>query len=194
MSVHRPPSASAAAGPKFPLLFPKASYAHMATPLPTIRHDTATPGDRLAGELRGFGPAGIVAIAVIALSGNVFAGHWAIPLGGLLVLVWTHVSGTPWRAIGYVRSKRWMAGVGLGLGLGVAFKLAMKAMVMPLLGADPINHAFHYLAGNRALLPSAMWMMLVAGFGEETVFRGFAFERLGKCWERAWAPRRQPCC
>jgi hypothetical protein len=73
-----------------------------------------------------------------------------------------------------------MAGVGLGLGLGVAFKLAMKAMVMPLLGADPINHAFHYLAGNRALLPSAMWMMLVAGFGEETVFRGFAFERLGK--------------
>jgi hypothetical protein len=152
----------------------------MATPLPTIRHDTATPGDRLAGELRGFGPAGIVAIAVIALSGNVFAGHWAIPLGGLLVLVWTHVSGTPWRAIGYVRSKRWMAGVGLGLGLGVAFKLAMKAMVMPLLGADPINHAFHYLAGNRALLPSAMWMMLVAGFGEETVFRGFAFERLGK--------------
>jgi len=39
----------------------------------------------------------------------------------------------------------------------------------------------HYLAGNRAALPGAIWMMIVsAGFGEETVFRGFLFERLGK--------------
>jgi membrane protease YdiL (CAAX protease family) len=56
----------------------------------------------------------------------------------------------------------------------------MKAVVMPLFGAQPINPAYHYLTGNSALLPAAIWAMLVAGFGEETVFRGFLFERFGK--------------
>ncbi|SRR6266536_385696 len=51
--------------------------------------------------------------------------------------------------------------------------------------------AFHYLAGNRAALPSAVYAMVVGGgFGEETVFRGYLFERFGKLlgpatWARA---------
>jgi membrane protease YdiL (CAAX protease family) len=54
-------------------------------------------------------------------------------------------------------------------------------IVMPLLGAPPINPAYHYLAGNRAALPGVIFAMIfVAGFGEETVFRGYMFERLGK--------------
>jgi membrane protease YdiL (CAAX protease family) len=51
---------------------------------------------------------------------------------------------------------------------------------MPLFGAEPVNQAYHYLAGNTAMLPAAIWAMLAAGFGEETVFRGYLFERLGK--------------
>lgn len=43
-----------------------------------------------------------------------------------------------------------------------------------------MNSAYHVLAGNRALLPAAVWTMLVAGFGEETVFRGFLFRVLGR--------------
>lgn len=67
------------------------------------------------------------------------------------------------------------------LALGIAFKFLMKTIVMPLLGADPVNHAYHYLAGNRAALLGAVWaMIVVAGFGEETVFRGYMFERFGK--------------
>ena len=60
---------------------------------------------------------------------------------------------------------------------------------MPLLGADPINHAYHYLAGNRAALPGMLYAIIVgAGFGEETVFRGYMFERLGKLFgPGAWA-------
>ncbi len=60
---------------------------------------------------------------------------------------------------------------------------------MPLLGADPINHAFHYLAGNRAALPAALYAMIIgAGFGEETVFRGYMFERFGKLFGHGvWA-------
>jgi uncharacterized protein len=57
----------------------------------------------------------------------------------------------------------------------------MKSVVMPLLGAPPVNPAFHYLAGNTAALPGAIYAMTVgAGFGEETLFRGYLFERFGK--------------
>jgi membrane protease YdiL (CAAX protease family) len=65
----------------------------------------------------------------------------------------------------------------------------MKSIVMPLLGAPPINQSFHFLAGNTAALPWMLyWIIAGAGFGEETVFRGWAFERLGKLLGSApWA-------
>jgi len=132
--------------------------------------------DRIAASLRGFGPLGILALLVI-LAGNILF----LPLSAILVLVWAQRSRTPWREIGYVRPKSWIRTIVVGIVSGVAFKLLMKSIVMPLLGADPINHAYHYLAGNRAALPGAVYLMIVgAGFGEETVFRGFLFERLGK--------------
>jgi len=54
-------------------------------------------------------------------------------------------------------------------------------VVMPLLGADPVNPAYHYLVGNRAAIPVMLYAVIAgAGFGEETVFRGYMFERLGK--------------
>lgn len=136
--------------------------------------------DRIAAALRGFGPAGIAAMLVILLSGNVFAGNIVLPVGAVLVLVWVHWSRTPWREIGYVRPVRWLGSLVIGLAFGIAFKLLMKAVVMPLLGADPVNQAYQYLAGNRAALPVAVWAILVAGFAEETVFRGYLFERFGK--------------
>jgi membrane protease YdiL (CAAX protease family) len=141
--------------------------------------------ERLARALRGFGPLGVVAALVIVLVGNAYF----IPIAGLLVLAWVHLSRTPWREIGFVRPRHWIVTIVVGIVFGVAFKLFMKAIVMPLLGADPINQAYHYLAGNRAALPGAIWMMIVsAGFGEETVFRGFLFERLGKLFgSRTWA-------
>ena len=48
--------------------------------------------------------------------------------------------------------------------------MLMKAIVMPLLGAPPINAAFHDLVGNRAAIPGFLFTIVaVAGFGEETV-------------------------
>lgn len=138
------------------------------------------PDAGLAAELRRFGPLGILAILLILLTGNIWFGNIVVPVGALLTLLWTRLSRTPWREIGVVRPRSWIGAVGLGIVFGVAFKFLMKAIVMPLLGADPINHAYHYLAGNRAALPGAIWMMFAAGFGEETVYRGFMFERLGK--------------
>jgi membrane protease YdiL (CAAX protease family) len=137
-------------------------------------------GDRFAAALRGFGPAGIAAVLLIVLSGNVFVGTVVVPLGAVLVLLWARWSRTAWHEIGYVRPKSWIGGLVIGIVLGVVLKLMMKAVVMPLLGADPINHAYHHLVGNWAMFPAAVWAMIVAGFAEETVFRGYLFERLGK--------------
>jgi membrane protease YdiL (CAAX protease family) len=131
--------------------------------------------DRFATGLRGFGPLGIFAVLIIA------AGQIVAPLSAVLVLAWTRLSRTPWREIGYVRPKSWIGSTVVGITFGIAFKFLMKSILMPLLGANPINQAYHYLAGNLAALPAAVWtMIVVAGFGEETVFRGYMFERLGK--------------
>lgn len=141
--------------------------------------------DQLAAELRRFGPLGIIALLLVLLIGNIFVGNIggigvAVPVGAVLVLVWARLSRTPWREIGYVRPRSWTVSLIVGIAFGVAFKFVMKALVMPLFGAAPVNPAYHFLAGNRAALPVAAWAMLVAGFGEETVFRGYMFERLGK--------------
>jgi membrane protease YdiL (CAAX protease family) len=142
--------------------------------------------DPIAARMRGFGPLGILAILIIVFSGNVLAGNIVVPLGAALVLVWARLSRTPWREIGYARPRSWITTLAAGLALGIALKFLMKAIVMPLLGADPINQAFRHLTGNRALLPAAVWAMLVAGFSEETVFRGYMFERLGKLLGTSW--------
>jgi membrane protease YdiL (CAAX protease family) len=138
---------------------------------------SSAPLDRpLAAQLRGFGPVGILAIAVI-LAGNLLVA----PLSAVLVLVWASWSRTPWPEIGYVRPRSWVSGLVVGLIFGAAFKLLLKSVVMPLLGADPINRPYHYLAGNREAIPATLFLLIVgAGFGEETVFRGYMFERLGK--------------
>jgi membrane protease YdiL (CAAX protease family) len=150
-----------------------------------VKHTLVTPRrtaqsppaeDRFAADLRGFGPLGILAILVI-LAGNLVVA----PLSAVLVLAWAWRSRTPWREIGYVRPRSWIGSLAVGVAFGVAFKLLMKAVVMPLLGAPAINQAYHYLAGNRAAIPATLFVMVVgAGFGEETVFRGYMFERLGK--------------
>ena len=133
------------------------------------------PDDPLAAQLRGFGPLGLLAILIIVLASVLK------PLSAALVLLWVWRSHTPWREIGYVRPRSWIATLVVGLIFGCAFKLVMKAIVMPLLGAPEINSVYHYLIGNRAALPGLVFTMIVsAGFAEETIFRGFLFERLSK--------------
>jgi membrane protease YdiL (CAAX protease family) len=137
---------------------------------------TSLADDRLAARLRGFGLVGILAFVII-FAGNLLV----VPLSAVLVLLWAYRSRTPWSEIGYVRPRSWTGAVIGGVLFGAALKLAMKAIVMPLLGADPVNHAYHYLTGNAAALPATLYLVTVgAGFGEETVFRGYMFERVGK--------------
>lgn len=137
--------------------------------------------DRFATDLRGFGPVGIIALMAIAFTGYISWGRLAVfPLGAVLALIWVRLSHTSWQEIGYRRPRNWIVSIVAGAALGVLLKLFMKAILMPLLGANPVNPAYHFLAGNRALLPRAVWTMLIAGFAEETIFRGYLFERFGK--------------
>jgi membrane protease YdiL (CAAX protease family) len=144
---------------------------------PPIDTRPALPSDDgLADRLRGFGPLGVLAIVVIA------AGTLVTPfLGAVLVLGWAWRSQTPWHEIGFARPKSWIGSLAIGIAFGCALKLLLKSVVMPLLGASPINPKYHYLVGNTAALPGILFAMIVgAGFGEETVYRGYLFERLGK--------------
>jgi uncharacterized protein len=146
-----------------------------ASALPPETPSAPPSGDPIAAGLRGFGPLGLFAMFVIAVA-TVFK-----PLSAVLVLVWAWRSHTPWREIGYVRPKSWAATLAVGIVSGCAFKVLMKAIVMPLFGAPDINPAYQFLAGNRAALPGVVLTMIVsAGFAEETLFRGYLFERLGK--------------
>jgi len=139
-----------------------------------------TTEDRFAEGLRGFGPPGILAMLVIT------AGNFLAPLSAVLVLVWAQLSRTPWREIGYVRPKSWIGGLAVGIVLGVALKFLLKSVVMPLLGANPINPTYHNLVGNTAMAVPFIFVLIVkAGFGEETYFRGYLFERLGKLLGRS---------
>jgi membrane protease YdiL (CAAX protease family) len=129
--------------------------------------------DRFATALRGFGPIGVLVLLAILLTGNI--------IGTALVLAWVWRSRTPWRELGFVRPRSWILTVAVGLPAGVAFKLLMKAVAIPLLGADPINSSYHYLVGNPAALAGMLFtVVLGGGFGEETIWRGYLFERLGK--------------
>ncbi len=143
---------------------------------PVETDDSLLSHDRFAFILRGFGPYGILAILVI-IAGNLIVA----PLSAILVLVWVRWSRTPWRDIGYLRPESWIGGLVTGLAIGITFKFLMKAIVMPFLGADPINQAYHYVAGNPSALLGMLFVVLLgAGFGEETLYRGYLFERFGK--------------
>jgi len=138
--------------------------------------ESKLPDNRFPEKLRGFGPVGIAAMVVILAANLIF-----VPLSAILVMAWVGLSRTPWRDIGFVHGKNWVGIVAAGITFGIAFKLLLKIVVMQLLGTDPINHTYHYLVGNPAGLPAILAAVIVGGgFCEETVFRGYMFERVGK--------------
>src|SRR5215470_2547485 len=141
------------------------------------RHRLTQPAlpHEVVAQLRGFGLPGMLAIAIITAA-QIFA-----PLDAVLVLVWANLSRTPWHKIGFARPKSWTATLTGGLVFGVCFKLLMKTLIMPLLGAEAVNHAYQFLVANKTALVALVPVMIIkAGVREETYFRGYLFERLGR--------------
>src|SRR4029077_20605978 len=115
-----------------------------------------TSEDRFAAKLRGFGPLGSLAFFVI-LAANLIAA----PVSAALVFAWAGWSRTSLRELGFRLSTSWISTVVVGVAFGIVFKLAIKAIVMPLIGADPINQTYHYLVGNAAALPAILISVIV---------------------------------
>jgi len=144
-----------------------------ASPDVTTNELTANK-ERLSHRLKGFGLTGLSTLLVILLLGPAW-------FRALLVLAWAKWSRTPYLEIGFVRPKTWLITVSTGVVLGSFLKMVMKAVVMPLFGAPSVNQTYHYLVANKAALPGILFTLTVtAGFGEETVFRGYLFERFRK--------------
>ena len=92
------------------------------------------PEGGFRAALRGFGPLGIIAFALIFGGSLVF-----MPIAAVLILLWAGATHA-WRDLGLYRPKiGWVATVAIGLVLGVGLKIAMKALVMPLFGAPAVN-------------------------------------------------------
>jgi hypothetical protein len=98
----------------------------------------------LAARLRA-GPLEFCTILLILTS------LFAIGVAALLAVAWVYLSRTPWREIGYVREKSWAARITIGVVFGAAFKLVMKVIVMPLLGAPAVIPTFQEFVHNRAI-------------------------------------------
>jgi membrane protease YdiL (CAAX protease family) len=113
----------------------------------------------------------VVWVLAILLAGNL--------VGAALVFVWASLTRTPLASLGFVRPRNIARTVVFAIVGGVALKLLLKAAIMPALGFEAINPGYRYVTGN----PSALWRTLLlvivgGGIGEETIWRGFLFDRL----------------
>lgn len=98
-------------------------------------------------------------------------------MGAVVVLLWAQLSRTPMRELGFKAPANWFRVLTWAATIGVALKLALKALVMPLLGAPAVNASYQYLTGNTAALPGMVAGLLLAGIAEELLYRGYVFER-----------------
>jgi membrane protease YdiL (CAAX protease family) len=99
--------------------------------------------------------------------------------GPVIVLAWAAGTRLPWSELGFVRWPHWVRDTTIALAGGALLKMLIKIVVLPPLGAPPINAAYHFLAGNSRALPGLILTVVVAaGVGEEIVWRGFLVERL----------------
>lgn len=140
---------------------------------------------RTAASLRAMGPFGATVAFLIVASVLL-----APPIAAAFVFVWLWLSRTPMREIGLARPESWVAVLVLGIAAGVGAKLLMKAVVMPYFGAPPTNPMLAPLEGDmQAALIASLEMIILAGFAEEIVFRGFLFNRLQTAFGTGWFAR-----
>ena len=105
----------------------------------------------------------------------------------LFLVAWAslRMRGSSWRAAGLVADRRWLARLGIGVAAGLAFWAFEFFVENPLLfrltGRHPDLNVFADLVGNVRLLGILIALNLIlAAFGEEMVWRGYALPRVAQ--------------
>lgn len=103
----------------------------------------------------------------------------------LFLVAWAslRLRGSGWRPVGLNFDRRWLALVGVGVAAGAAFWAFEFFVENPLLyrltGRHPDLNVFKDLVGNVLLLAILVALNLIlAAFGEEMVWRGYALTRV----------------
>lgn len=129
--------------------------------------------DWLDTSIAGQAICAVVIIGVAAL---------APPFAMLLWLLWRWQLKKKFSEFGLIKPGNLPLVIIKGILIGIGLKLVFKAIIMPILGAEPTNSTFDHLVGNlSASLSFAFFAMVSAGLGEEILFRGFLFTRM-KLW------------
>ena len=99
-------------------------------------------------------------------------------LGALLVLLWRKLLEIPFRSLGLFKPVNWIKTITLGILIGVGLKFLFLAVIMPALGRPPGDVPHEFLVGNlQGALLFSLYVIIVGGFCEELVFRGYYFRQ-----------------
>lgn len=102
-----------------------------------------------------------------------------VPIAAILVLIWRKLTKATYKSLGLYKPSNMIKTIGVGIVLGIVLKLFSATIFMPLIGYPPEGtSAFSFIKDSltNALL-ACVYIIIVAGFCEEIVFRGFFFRQ-----------------